>query len=706
MDDMPHILLVDDDKTLLMLGERALENAHFRITTASDGEAALKSFVEHKPDIILLDVVLPKFDGFTICSRIRLLPNGGNVPILMMTGLNDLSSIDKAYRHGATDFVTKPINWTILCHRLQYIHRGSQAMNQLYTTMETLRSSEKRLSKAQKLARLGHWEFSPHSKKIIYSDMIGEIFEFANTNNTIDISSIYQYIHPDDISKAVEMVRASFNQRTNSHIEVRITTSNGNERIVALELDCSDTRANHVIHGVIQDMTERRATEHTIQRLAYYDKNTELHNQHFFAENAPAVLQTIKSKGLTGAVLHLGVSNLGKITQYLNPERLNRFYRNLGENLKVILGDMPSTNSTESLHELNPCVVGDGVFAIILANISSKMNLLSDIENILNLANKKIVVDDQELLPSIRIGVSIYPDYGTDIITLMKNADVALNQITGFGKSYQLYSRYKHEQTAQYVTIENRLRAAIEQDLLTAHYQPKYSLKRHSICGTELLCRWHDPELGTVSPDEFIPIAEESGLIIPLGEWVIRTACMQANRWQKSGLRDFSIAINLSAHNFWDKNLISYIEQQISLHGISGEYLDFEITERTLLNDIDEAVTTLNAIRDLGAALSIDDFGTGYSSLGYLMRLPINTLKIDRSFICDIETSRDSHSITKAIIALAHNLSLKVVAEGVETTEQLKILEDMQCDEIQGFLISRAVPPDELLKQMLPGRTQ
>lgn len=305
-------------------------------------------------------------------------------------------------------------------------------------------------------------------------------------------------------------------------------------------------------------------------------------------------------------------------------------------------------------------------------------------------------IDGHELFITASIGISLYPSDGHDAQTLLKNATAALYQAQQqAGDNYQFYTADMNDKALRRLTLESRLRRAVERQELGVHYQPKIDLETGRIVGMEALMRWQTPELGTVSPTEFIPIAENCGLIVPIGEWILRAACHQNKLWQDSGLARLRVSVNLSAFQFQQPNLTARVSQILGETGLDPLYLELELTESSIMQSADSAMRTLAELRDMGIEISIDDFGTGYSSLGYLKQLPIDTLKIDQSFVRDMITESDSAAIVQTIIALALNLNQKVVAEGVETKEQLKLLYQLGCNQAQGFLFSRPVPAEE-----------
>jgi diguanylate cyclase (GGDEF)-like protein len=340
--------------------------------------------------------------------------------------------------------------------------------------------------------------------------------------------------------------------------------------------------------------------------------------------------------------------------------------------------------------------LGGDEFAILLSEIDSIEPITHVIQHIVQNLSKNIALEGQDIYTTCSIGISIYPKDGQDIDTLLKNADAAMYHAKRLGRNhYQFYADEINKASFEHLKLENQLRFAIEREEFFLLYQPKVDVTSGRVVGMEALVRWDHPELGVVSPAEFIPVAEYTGLITAVGEVVLRAACEQVRDWLKAGYDDFRMAVNLSPQQFRQHDLLMKMTAIIDEVGIDPRYLEVEITEGAIIDDVDSAIETMQSLHEMGIALSIDDFGTGYSSLSYLKRFPIDTLKIDQSFVRDITVDSDDASIVIAIIGMAHNMGLSVIAEGVETMPQLTFLRALKCDEIQGYLISKPVTADK-----------
>jgi EAL domain-containing protein (putative c-di-GMP-specific phosphodiesterase class I) len=343
---------------------------------------------------------------------------------------------------------------------------------------------------------------------------------------------------------------------------------------------------------------------------------------------------------------------------------------------------------------------------LLLPGVEHAKGTIKIVQKILEAFKPSFNFNNQELHITPSIGIALYPDDGEDAQTLLKNADTALHRAKEQGRNnYQFYTSTMNATALERLNLESKLRYALERKEFVVYYQPQVSLKTGQIVGIEALVRWQHPDLGLIPPLKFIPLAEETGLSVPLGLWVLRTACAQNKAWQEAGYPPLKVAVNLSTRLFKQQNLIQQVAQVLQETGLDPDYLELELTEGIIMENIETAIITLKELKKMGVHLSVDDFGTGYSSLAYLKQFPIDTLKIDRSFVLDITTDPDDAMIALLIINMAHNLKLKVIAEGVETKEQLTFLRSYNCDEIQGYLFSRPVPAEELVKLLQERRT-
>ena len=447
-----------------------------------------------------------------------------------------------------------------------------------------------------------------------------------------------------------------------------------------------------------QELQSRKEAEKEIRYLAYYDVLTNLPNRTLFTEILERAIAHAQSHNFIMALLFIDLDFFKRINDTLGHHVGDELLQSVtGRLLNSIRSSDYIARPNE--HEMTDVVsrLGGDEFILLLHNITHISDPGKVALRILKDLSEPFVLAGNEVYVTASIGISLYPNDGVDVDNLLKNADAAMYHAKAKGRNnYQHYSQYMTSDAVEHLTMETKMRKAMDNNELLLHYQPKQSMSDGEIIGLEALLRWKPADSDLVLPANFIPLLEEMGLIIPIGEWVLRTACMQNKAWQEAGYGPFVISVNLSSRQFDQKNLIEVVTQALNDADLDPRYLELEITESTIMRDPDEAITILYILKNMGVKISIDDFGTGYSSLNYLKRIPLDSLKIDRSFVMHIESSASDQAIIKAIIALAHSLGLNVIAEGVETDRQLTFLREWGCDELQGYLLSRPLPVEQL----------
>jgi len=433
----------------------------------------------------------------------------------------------------------------------------------------------------------------------------------------------------------------------------------------------------------LEELVKQRTAQ--LNYLAYHDTLTDLPNHILFEDRLSQVLlQTQRNKKT--AMIFISLDRFKEVRDTLGHSLGNQILQEVARRLKKYSHETATVARFE----------GDE-FALLLTQIGIE-NVAEITDNIFEALKLPFKIEEHEIFISVSIGISLFPDDGEDTQTLIKNSGAALSRAKKQGgNSYQFYKAEMHSKALKRLALENNLRRALEREEFEVYYQPKIDINTKKIVAMEALVRWKHPKLGFISPAEFIPLAEDTGLIIPLGEWILRTACSQNKLWQKDGF-DLSVAVNLSVRQFQQDNLSEMIFGILEETGLSPHHLNLEVTESLIMKNAESAVKTLHKLKEAGIKISIDDFGTGYSSLGYLKHLPIDVLKIDQSFVRDVTTNPDEAALVMTIITLAHNLRMKVVAEGVETEEQLRFLQLLRCDECQGFLFSKPVSAKDFTK--------
>lgn len=452
----------------------------------------------------------------------------------------------------------------------------------------------------------------------------------------------------------------------------------------------------YLLIDIVRDITERKRTEEKLHRLAYYDPVTDLPNKKYFSEYIIKVLEEAKDNNKKIAVLFIDLDRYKKVNDTMGHLIGDKLLKGAADRFKTLLND-----------SVFAARVGGDEFIFIQSNLNSAEDAADLAYTILNLIKAPFKFDNEEIHITTSIGISIYPDHGKDALTLMKNADMSMYRVKNNGRNnYEFYIPSMNKEAYEEIVIENSLHHALENDELVLYYQPKFNALTGQVIGMEALVRWQSPKLGLVPPGKFISLAEETGLIVQIGKWVLKNACSQIKAWQDMGYPPLRVAVNLSVRQFEENNLIEVVEEILKDTKLEPQYLELEVTETMAMKNMELIVKTLRKLKDKGIHIALDDFGTGYSSLKYLRNIPVDTLKIDRSFINDINSNPSYSAIIDAIIDIAKKLKLGIIAEGVETQEQSNFLIEKKCYEMQGFLFSKPVTKEEfeniLLKYNMP----
>lgn len=697
----PVVLVVDDDMAQRLLMVETLLEDNLFVEEAADGQEALEAFERNTADLVLMDVKMPRMDGFTACKAMRQLPGGQDVAIVLVTGLDDFASIQQAFEAGATDFITKPVNWPLLNHRVRYLLRASAAFR-------GLRHSENRLALAQQIARLGNWDWDIEKGCLEWSDQMYKIFAKDPSEFVPSKEAILDAVHPDDREMVKREMDSILQGRKEFSLDYRI--------IIKDDIWCTVHEQGEVlydqqgravsVHGTLQDISDRIRAEEQIRFLAYYDSLTGLPNRQLFMEHVEQALQAARRGETKMALLYLDLDRFKRINDTLGHGAGDQLLKKISNDLSDcvrssdIIGKADMANGPRvSLSRL-----GGDEFTLLLTGLAEEEHAGLVAKRILELVNQPVEVKDQEVYVSASIGIALYPRDGDSVDLLLRSADLAMYHAKERGPgSFMFFSNQMNNRALERLNIETDLKKALERDELVLFYQPQINMQTGELAGFEALVRWQHPVHGLVPPVKFIPVAEECGLIVPVSDWVLHEACRQNQQWIDAGFKPVRMGVNISSVQFAKQNLTGVVREALRATGLDPRYLELELTESAIMQNVGKVIETLGEMKSLGINLSVDDFGTGYSSMSYLKRFPLDTLKIDRSFIMDIIFDENDASIVKAIIALAKILGLKTISEGVETREQLEFLRRHGCDELQGFLISKPVPAKDVERFLLPG---
>lgn len=685
------VLVVDDDRTMRLLARQSLEVAGIAVEEARGGCEALEAAARLRPALVLLDVAMPDLDGFTVCQRLRELPATADTPIVMMTALNDVESVRRAYEVGATDFIEKPPNWVILSQRVRYALRASQ-------TMTALRRSESKLASAQGLVNLGWWEWDLSRDEFHCSEGLFQILGIDPSAAEPSYAWFMACMEDEARGQVRESLEEVVRQGGSASLEYSIGRPDGTRCAVhqRARATCDGTGATTHLVCALQDITDRKQSEEQIRYLAFFDGLTGLPNRRLFRDRLDHALETARRHQRMTAVLFLDLDRFKRVNDTLGHGVGDELLRAAGERLGA---SMRTTDCVGRGHssEGEPLVarLGGDEFIILLGEISRVQDAARVALRVVEALAAPFPLGGHELTVTASIGIAVFPFDAEGAEDLMKNADTAMYFAKEQGRNnYQFYTESMNATAFERLVLEERLRRAVERREFVLHFQPLVEAATGRIVGAEALVRWHHSELGLVPPLSFIPLAEETGLIVPLGDWVLEQACAQAVAWQAKGLPPLRLAVNVSGRQFRTPGFIDGVARVLVNSGLAPHLLDLELTETVIMADAQENIQALQRLKELGVKVTVDDFGTGYSSLSYLKRFPLDTLKIDRSFLVGVPGDPDHVAIATAIIAMARSLRLSLVAEGIETEAQLAFIRDGGCQEFQGYLVSAPLPAD------------
>ena len=696
----PLALVVDDDFSLRLTMGAALAKADFDVIEAENGRIALSLFESKKPDLILLDVVMPEMDGFEVCTAIRELPGGKYPQILIVTGMDDTESTARAFEAGANDFITKPINWVMLGYRAKYMLRAGQAFRELYL-------NENRLLKTQKLAKLGNWQVDLVNNAFCCSPEACSLLGLNFMDKPVTFDSFFEPVIASEQDMVKQTISNAVNAKENFSLNYQVKDSKGAQKYILNqgEVFVDDNGVPEIMLGVVQDLSQLKQAEERIRFLAFYDGLTGLANRMLFMDRLDAQIKNATRYDQKFALLFLDLDQFKRINDTLGHHIGDLLLKAVAETLKSCIRKTDTATRYEKDESGSMIArLGGDEFTVLLSDIKNPENSAIIAQRILDAIPNTCSIEGKEVSVTTSIGISVFPDDGSTAEELLKNADSAMYHAKNRGKNkYQFYMESLNRAAVERFSLERDLKQALARDELVLYYQPQISFAGREIIGAESLIRWMHPHKGMIPPDTFIPLAEETGLIIDINKWVLKTASRQNEKWTKAGLKSIRVAMNLSGYKLATQNIIQDIKKALETVKFDSKKLELEITENVLMQHDDETMEIFQQIRDMNISIALDDFGTGFSSLSYLASFPVDTLKIDRSFIMGSTVQRDNRVIIKAIIAMGHSLGKTIIAEGIETKDQFDLLKRYGCDEAQGYYFSPPVPVDDFTKLLAKG---
>ena len=564
------------------------------------------------------------------------------------------------------------------CLQLQRIRRQ-------LAEQQALRQAEEKYRAIFEEAVVGIFQITPEGRPLSVNRALAEMHGYDSPEQLLaEVSNVVQqlFVDPNRMDELRQMLEEKGAVRG---AEIEVYRRDSTKKWVLMSLRAV-IHGNTVLNeGIVEDISDRKAAEEQVQLLAYYDALTGLPNRTLLRDRLSQALASARRRKDKVALLFLDLDRFKDINDSMGHSAGDLLLKEVAARLKRWAREQDTVAR-----------LGGDEFLIVLTDVKDIPGAAVAAERLMDAMTAEFVVQGHPLMVSCSLGISIFPEHGAESETLIKNADAAMYSAKDYGRNnFQFFTQDMNAEVVERLTLESSLRLALEKRELFLVYQPQMEIASGRITGLEALLRWQHPELGLVPPDKFIRIAENSGLIVPIGEWVLRTACSQARKWQDEGLPTVSVAVNVSAVQFRQEGFRKLIDRVLRETGLAPEYLELELTESLLLSNADVTLSVLRGLKAMGLKLAIDDFGTGYSSFSYLKHFPVSKLKIDRSFVREVAVNPDDAAITTAIISMAKSLNLKVIAEGVEDEAQMSFLRAHQCDEIQGYYFSKPLATEE-----------
>lgn len=713
LDASATILTIDDEPAIRESFHLYLEDYGYRVLEAGDGRAGIALFESHHPDLVLVDLRMPEVDGLQVLNFI--VSHSPDTPIIVVSGTGVIDDAIQALRLGAWDYMLKPVqDLSVLLHAVKRnlersrLMRENRAYQQHLEEQVAIRTEELQHANEEMREAYRQLKQSEEKYRSIFDSLTDVYFQ-------VDLEGVIEELSPsiaDNLGYEREQLLGrlfwdSFadpahcdslldrleQSGTVSDFEVLLLEQDGSKRPCAVSAtrEAESPTGKGRIYGVFRDITERKQAEAKIEYQAYYDILTDLPNRSLLLDRLELALSRSRRHGYTGALLLIDLDRFKTINDSLGHSVGDQLLCEVSRRLKGVLGEGDTVAR-----------IGGDEFVVLLANLGqngseTKREVQAIAERIMQILSFPILIRDHELYITPSIGITLFPMQEEDGDAVLKHSDTAMYRAKSSGRNtIRFFLPDMQAEADERLGLEKDLRLAIAHNQLRLYFQPQID-SDGSVCGAEGLLRWEHPEHGMIMPDRFIPVAEETGLILPIGDWVLRTACRLITRWSDDhfGTLLRHIAINVSPWQFRQPDFPERVERILADTGADPRLLGLELTEGVVIDNVADTVEKMASFKALGVKISIDDFGTGYSSLAYLKKLPLDILKIDRSFVEELQEDESNAAIVETIIAMADHLGLEVIAEGVETETQLKFLQEKGCGRYQGYYFSEALPIDE-----------
>ncbi len=664
------------------------------VAEVADAEAARSAYQADRHGLVIVDADLPHGGAYALCRDLREAAGKGTQPLFLLHDARDREAPSAAYEAGASDVLTKPIDWERLFDRLPFLARRVHGVAELRRELTSLKN-------AQRLAGLGNFELHYATRSMRWSDEVYRILGLSPEETAADAKRWWSHVHPADRDRVQQGVREALEDEGSYVIEHRVVTPDGRVRHVRqqAELVIGGRTEDRWLVGTLQDVTEQKLASHQIWYLANFDHLTGLANRRQFHHEFEEAIARARRSGRRVGLLYLDLDDFKRVNDSIGHSAGDRLLRHVGDLLRgrVRASDLVA-RPVEDEAPLTISRLGGDEFTVLLTDMESQHEPAEVAERILGALQSPIPIEGQDVAALGSIGIAVFPDDGNDVETLMKSADTAMYHAKEKGRNrFEFFRPSMTEALVRRLELERRLRTAIESGGMSVHFQAKIDLRTQRVCGAEALLRWQDENLGVVSPGEIIPVAEETGLIVALGQRVLEEATSAAARWAQEGHVGIPVAVNFSPLQLCREDAGEGVTAALQTTGLAPSSLEIEITESVLMQDDDRVATMLRDLRAMGIRVALDDFGTGYSSLSYLTRFPLDVLKLDRCFTRDVDTDPAGEGVVRAVVGIAHSLGLSVVAEGIDSEDQARVLRRLGCEEGQGFHFSPALPYDEFL---------